>query len=320
MSNPFYKLIEPRRPNAAVGISDAGAGIVSLDRRRDAFAVRRAGYVAFPEALVRPDFNEANIADVSELADVLAELVTGVGLAKQRRWSVALPESATRTTILTMDNAPASRGELEEMLRWKTERSFGGAALEELRISRQTLRADAQGRPRYLVSAIRLEVLAEYETVFASLGWHAGLILPRHMGETWWLMRDGMRADSLLISAHREGFTAVLLRAGEPLVVRGVVCDAADCADELYRFLLFYRDRLALPIADGNLQPDAAIERLLVAGDGLDLATAGKIINETLSFAPHGLRAEDVRLALPTDELDFSHLAAPAGLAALAWA
>ena len=320
MPNPLNKLIEPRWPNAAVGITDAGAGVVSLDRRRDTFTVRRAGYVAFPPALVRPDFNDANIADTSELADVLAELVTGVGLAKQRRWSVALPEAATRTTILTMDNAPASRGELEEMLRWKMERSFGGAPLEELRISRQNLRPDAQGRPRYLISAVRLEVLAEYEVVFAALGWHAGLILPRHMGEAWWLMRDGVRADSLLISAHREGFTAMLLRAGEPLIVRGVVCDAADCPDELYRFLLFYRDRLALPVEAGSGQPDVAIERLFVAGDGIDDSTAGRIINETLLFAPHSLRAEDVRLALPTDELDFTLLAAPAGLAALAWA
>lgn len=319
MSNPFNKLVQPRLPNAAIGLTDAGAGVVSLDRRRDVFTVRRAGYVAFPDALVRPDFNDANISDVNELADVLAELVTGVGLAKQRRWSVALPEAATRTTILTMDNAPASRGELEEMLRWKMERSFGGAPLEELRISRQNLRADAQRRPRYLISAVRLEVLAEYEAVFAALGWHAGLILPRHMGEAWWLIRDGVRADSLLVSAHREGFTAVLLRTGEPLVVRGVVCDAADCADELYRFLLFYRDRIASPVEDGG-QPDATIERLLVAGDGIDDSTASRIIAETLSASPRSLRAEDVRLALPPDDLDFNLLAAPAGLAALAWA
>src|SRR5437764_8801406 len=102
MANPLSRLIKPRYPSAAVGLTGEGAAVVALDRRRDALVVRRAGYVQLPEVLLRPNFEEANVADVQELADVLGDLVRSTGLLKRRRWSVALPEAATRTAILTM--------------------------------------------------------------------------------------------------------------------------------------------------------------------------------------------------------------------------
>ena len=322
--NPLSRLVSPRYPSAAVGLAGDGASVVQLERRGGALAVRSAGYLPLPAGLVRPGFDEPNVADAAELAASLSELVTSAGLLKRRRWSVALPEASTRTSILTMETAPASRAEGEDMLKWKTERALG-ATLDELRVARERLQPDAQGRARYLVTAVRLSVLDEYERVFESLGWHAGLILPRHAGEAWWLMRDGAsaRADSLLVSSHPEGFTAVILRAGQPLYVRAVSCETEDRADELYRFLLFYRDRGAPPPAEGESAAPPVIteriERLLVAGTGLDERQASEIVEETLAAPPYAVHAEDLRLAFPSSEIDFRQIAAPAGLAALAF-
>jgi hypothetical protein len=319
--NAFSKLINPRLPSAAVGLSGAGAALVSLDRRRDgSLLVRRAGYVPLTEGLVQPNFDEPNVADVRELVGALQGLATSVGVQKRKRWSVALPEAATRTTILTMEGGKASRAETEEMLRWKTERGFG-TPVEELRVARERLRPDAQGRARYLATAVRRTVLAEYEETFAALGWQTGLILPRHMGEAWWLMREraATTADSLLVSTHHDGFTAVLLRASEPLLVRSIVCEAEDRVDELYRFLLFYRDRVQTPALEEGAPVDT-IGQMLLAGDGIEHAEASAIIEETLNTRPRLITAADVRLALPSAELDFDQIAAPAGLAALAWA
>ena len=316
------RLVSPRYPAAAVGLSGEVASVVQLERRGGGLAVRAAALLPLPEGLVRPGFDEQNVADPAELARALAELTSDAGLARRRRWSVALPEASTRTSILTLETAPASRAEGEEMLRWKTERAIG-APLDELRVSRERLQADAQGRARYLVTAVRLPVLAEYEQAFAALGWHAGLVLPRHMGEAWWLARDSGVADSLLVSSHRDGFTAVILRAGQPLYVRSVSCDTEDRADELYRFLLFYRDR-NLPQAEGGeaAGPPASAERigrLLVAGTGLDYDQASAIVEETLSAPPRAVNPADLRLSFPSSEIDFRQVAAPAGLAALAW-
>ena len=73
------------------------------------------------------------------------------------------------------------------------DRGFG-VPLEELSVSRERLPKDPQGQDRYLVIATRSSVLNEYESLLDSLGWRAGLILPRHMGEAQWLKENGFGA------------------------------------------------------------------------------------------------------------------------------
>lgn len=194
------------------------------------------------------------------------------------------------------------------------ERGFG-APLEELSVSKEKLRKDSQGRDRYLAVATRSEVLAEYERVLDSLGWRAGLILPRHLGESQWLVRNGSIGDSLLLSGSGQGFTAVILRDKYPLIVRTVTCAEQECEDEFYRLLLFYRDRRT---ADGD-EAHSALTRLMVVGDGLTKQRAGEIVNETTGGDLRALDAEDLGLVLPGRELSFDAIAAPAGLATLSF-
>lgn len=314
----FNKLVRPRFPSAALGLESGNASVVYLERaRRDGFSIRRAATATLPESLIRPSFDEANITDANALVLLLSEVALSAGLGKQRKWSVALPEATTRATILTLESAPASRSELEEVLRWKYERSFG-APPEELRVSRERLPPDAQGRQRYLATGIRLSILAEYEAVFDALGWRAGLILPRHQGEARWIMTNGASGgDGLLISSHAEGFTAILLRDKQPLIARSVLCEVEDRDDELYRLLLFYRDRiLSSADAAGATLP---LNRLLVVGEGFNKAHVSDIVSETLEVSIRALGPVEVGLALPSNELNFDAIAAPAGLATLAW-
>ena len=59
---------------------------------------------------------------------------------------------------------------------------------------------------------------------------------------------------------------------------------------------------------------------MLVAGTGVSEDEAAAIVEETLSAPPRPVRAGDVRLSFPEAGIDFEQIAAPAGLAALAWA
>jgi hypothetical protein len=309
------KFIEPWYPPTSLGLAKDSASVVHLERRRGAgFGLRRAATITLPESLILPAFDEPNIADRSELAEALRELATGAGLLRQRKWSVALPEASTRTLILTLESQVGSRVELEEILTWKMERGFG-ASVDELSISRDRLPSDSEGRDRYLALAVRSSVLAEYESVFDSLGWRAGLILPRHMGEARWLTKNGNAGDALLVSSFDEGFTAVVFRDKQPLILRSVACEPDEREDEFYRLLLFYRDR---HLADGGAAPQS-VARLLVLGSGFSKNRASEIFNETLGGRLQSLEAVDLGLQLPTGELSFDAIAAPAGLATLCW-
>ena len=315
MPNPLSKLINPWYPSTAVGFEKGLATMVQLDRGRGGLSsLRRAATVALPESLIRPGFEESNIADPAELRAALSELATSAGLLQQKRWSVALPDGVSRTLILTLDSQPASKSELEEVLRWKAERGFS-ASLEELSISRERLTPDNQGRDRYLVVAARAAILSEYQNVLHSLGWRAGLILPRHMGEGQWLTTNGSKGDALLLSSSDDGFTAVVFRGKQPLIIRTVSCDQSECEDELYRLLLFYRDRRG-----GETEKmGQTLGRVLPIGEMIDKNRSCEIVNETLGTDLRPLAAADLGLQLSTNELSFDEIAAPAGLATLGW-
>jgi hypothetical protein len=311
MAKFFSKAVNPWYPATAIGLEKGVISVVDLEATRgNTCTLRRAAVIDIGESLIRPSFEEPNIAVRQQLAVALKELAASAGLLRQRRWSVSLPEATTRTLILTLETH--SGGELQDILKWKMERGFG-AGLEDLSISRERLQKDIQGRDRYLVSGIKKSVLAEYEDVFESLGWRTGLVLPRHLGEAQWLVRNGAGGDALLLSASNEGFTAAVFRDKYPLIVRTVTCEPEDSVDEFYRLLLFYRDRHT---AEGQDSKEL-LTRLMVVGEGLTKQRATEIVNETMGGDLRALDAEDLGLQLPSSELSFDAIAAPAGLATL---
>ena len=314
MPNLLSRLIDPWYPATAIGLDKGVASVVQLERVKGAICkLRRAATFNIAESLIRPSFDERNIEDPAQLAAILKELATSAGLLKQKRWSMSLPEATAKTLVLTIESSQSS-SELQEVLRWKIERGFG-ASLEELSVSRDKLQKDTQGRDRYLVIAVKRAVLSEYEAVLESLGWRAGLILPRHLGEAQWLIRNGAAVgDSLLVSGSRQGFTGVIFRDKHLLFVRTVNCTEDEFEDEFYRLLLFYRDRSAPEMGDGQ-----GLSRLMVIGEGITKERAGEIVNETTGGDLRPLGAEELGLQLPSRDFSFDSIAAPAGLATLSW-
>ncbi len=306
-------LTQPNYPKAALGIEAESVTALSLQKEgRGQFGIKQAATIELPDHLLTPNFLEQNIHGAEEMLSLLEEVVITAGLQKQNRWSVSLPGNTARTAILTLENEPASKEELTQILDWKTENTFGAPA-GELRISRQKISADKEGKARYFATAIKLSIVDEYETLFERLGWQAGLVLPRAVSEAKWLIDKKGASDSLLISSQSDGFTSLLLRGDEPAVVRTVTCTESELDDEIFRLLMFYRDRLA-DEQSGNL-----LEKLLIIGKDITSARLREIASEALGRTLNILRPEDVGLNLPASNLKFDELAAPAGLASLGW-
>ena len=306
-------LTQPNYPKAAIGLEREAVTAIALQKEgRGHYGVRQAATIELPVNLLTPSFIERNIASSEELRVLLEEAVTSAGLGNQRNWSVSLPSNTARTAILTLDKGTSGKNETEEILDWKAEQSFGAPA-GELRITRHKISSDREGRSRYFATAVKLSVIDEYETIFESLGWKAGLILPRAVSEIKWLIGKTAQSDSLLLSSQTDGFTALLLRGDEPAVVRSVTCTVAERDDEIYRLLMFYNDRFAEPNTGGLL------ENLLIIGKDFVTAKVKEISTEALGRSLRVLRAEDVGLSVPVGTLSFDDLAAPAGLASCGW-
>lgn len=302
--------MQPNYPNAALGIEADVISAVALSGKKGQFAIKQAGSVELAPGLVTPSFLDTNISDKTEFAACLREAAESAGLLRQRKWSVALPSNTARSAILTLESEPASKQEAEEVLDWKAEQNFGAPAAE-LRIAREKISPDKEGRARYFATAVRLSVIDEYETHFEAIGWKAGLILPRAVGEANWLIDRPTQTDSLLISGNNDGFTALLLRGSEPAVVRSVTCSPGEIDDEIYRLVMFYNDRF------GGGQGTGLLERLLVVGRMLVPSKIQAIASEALGRNLRVMSSDEVGLYLPDSRFSFDDLAAPAGLAAL---
>lgn len=306
------RLIQPNYPKAAIGLEQESITALSLQKEgRGQFGIKQAATLALPEGLLVPDFTEDNISDDDEMLALLEQVVSDAGLSGSKNWSVSLPSNAARTAILTLEDTPTSKKELGEVLDWKAETSFGVGSTE-LRINRLKISPNRDGKTRYFATAVKLSVIDEFETIFESLGWKVGLILPRAISESKWLM-DGDGDYSLLISSQNDGFTALLLRGDEPVVVRSVTCTPEEMDDEVFRLLIYYQDRFAGD-SESNL-----LQRFLVVGTHLVPDKLREITAEALGETLDVLRPEQIGLNLPVSDLSFNEVAAPAGIARLAW-
>jgi len=303
----MFSFTDPSYPNAALGIEADGISAVALSGGKGNYSIRQAASVELLPGVVVPSFTDANIQDNTAFANALNEVIESAGLLRQKRWSVALPSNTARTAIISLETEPANSKELGEVLDWKAEQNFGAPA-NELRIATNKISADKDGRSRFFVTAVKLAVIDEYESHFESRGWKAGLILPRAVGEANWLMTTP-NVDSMLISETSDGFTAMLLRGQEPALVRSVTCTPAEVEDEIYRLVMFYNDR----VAGGG----GTLDRLLVLSHEMAPAKVQSIASDALGRDIRVLTSADVGLDIPSTNLNFSDIAAPAGLAAL---
>jgi hypothetical protein len=304
-------LFAPRVPHIAAGFVDDNFAVVDLRRTRNGFSLASSALTQLPAQLITPNFDTLNLQDPQELSIIIRQTAEAAGLANKKQWSIALPEGAARSLVITLESKPANRKELNEVIAWKVERVIATPAAELL-ISRQKLRPSGK-LERYLATVARYTVLDEYEALFQSLGWQTGLMLPRHIGEAQWLMQEKTAGDKMLVSSNREGFTAVVVRDGEPVLVRNYACDAESKTDDLHRFALYYRERLATPA--GAPPP---LSGLLVLGQ-IDARQAQEAVGDALEEPPHIYHPQEFGLHLDDEHTWFTHLSGAAGLASLAW-
>lgn len=302
--------LAPPTPNVAAGFVDDNFAVVDVRRGRHGFSLASSAVTQLPVGLITPSFESLNIQDTVELAGVITQTAEAAGLLNKKRWSVAVPDATARTLVVALETKPSNARELNEVIEWKLERLVT-VPPAELRTSRQKLRSVA-GEDHYLITVARNEVLLQYESVFADLGWKAGLILPRHMGEAQWLMWDDSAGDKMLVTANQSGFTSLIVRNGEPALVRTFVCERDAIPDELHRFALYYRDRL------GNGGAATTLTQMLVLG-GIDQAEARRAVTDALESEPRTLDPAEFGIDLKGELIRFDHLAGAAGLASIAW-
>ena len=310
LSSAWNYLTSPIFPSTSLAIRDNYLALIKLQYRQKVFEPRNLGVLKLPAGLLRPGFNELNIADVPAFKEQLKKTLKLAGISDLKTLSVTLPNKSSRSMVVSFDALLEKRTELGGMIEWKVERNFG-QKFSDLRVNYTRL-TDIEGRPQWLVSAAHEKVIAQFETCFEDLGWEVGLIVPQHMGEAQWLIRSRTDEDQAVVSLNDNGFDTVIVRRGQPFMVRNVDCPMAERENEFFRLMVFYRDRL-LP-AD----PQLSINRLLTIGNAAEQRRYHDILCSALEKNVVSLAPKQLGLRIDPNA-PFVNFAAAGGLATMAW-
>jgi hypothetical protein len=303
-------LIDPAYPPLTLSITESHLVLLSLRYQRGEFEPKQVAVLPVPAGLISADFVRPNVADEDHLCQLLERLPIEAGLKKMAPLSVSLPSTSGRSYVLSLESGPRSRSEEAQLLDWKIERT-SGYPTTELRVSTRSLPA-VDGRPHWLVSVAHRSVLTQYESLFEQVGWQAGLVLPRHLAELFWLTRANVEGDQMLVTPTPRGFEVVLLHRSTPQLIREIDCSPEEVDNEFYRLIVFYRDRL---IAPGE---SPALFRLLVTGSAADQQRFRDLAVSALERPVVSLTPAQIGLRLDSG-MAFSQLVAAAGLATCAW-
>lgn len=316
ISGIWNALSAPTIPARSLSITENNLVLITLRQRKGEFEPRQSAILPLPPGLVTPVFDHPNVSDEGRMVDMLNRVMAQADIRKMGPLNVTLPAGSARSMIVSLESVPANKVEMAQLLDWKIERATG-FRIDELRASHHRLENDGSHLPgpHWLVSVVHNAVIEQYESIFHQLDWKAGLIVPQHIGEVNWLIRNGnvqLDSDQLLVSLNSRGFEVIIVRGQTPILIRDVECPNDEVENEFYRLMIYYRDKLN-PV---GRTPN--ISRVLTIGTIADQQRFRDLVSGTLERSVILLNAGQIGLNLDPG-MPLSQVAGAAGLAAMAW-
>lgn len=275
-----FSLNEAAAPPAAIEI---GAGIVSgavLDVRSGGASVSSYASEALPPGAVVPGLNGLNINDRPVVSAAVSQVLSRIG--RPRRVGLVVADPVAKVSLVKLQQVPARAADLEQVIRWQVRKS-APFSIEDAQVGFDyALRAE-DGQ-EFVVTIARRDIIAEYESICADAGAHAGIVDISTLNAANAVLASGAAtsADWLLVNVA-TGWASIAIMRGQHLIFfRSRSADEGTLADLVHQTAMYYEDRLS----------GAGFGRVLLCGG----ATAGDAepLRRTLSD----------RLATPVEAVD----------------
>lgn len=222
--------LRPAWPTVALELDRGELSCVRLRRKGgktalESHAVRTLHSHAVGASIFRP-----NMGNPEELALKIRELLEATG-TKPGRVSLVLPDNLAKVSMVTLPERPASRKQLDEVLRFKLRRSVP-FRLEDAVFSWQVIPGSTR-ETTVLVAVMLRSVVEQYESVVESLGARPGLVdlcttsvFNLCRGEMLAASAEGL--DVALFNGARTYFSLLIVRQGRPIFFRCKTLLAGD--------------------------------------------------------------------------------------------
>jgi type IV pilus assembly protein PilM len=208
----------------------------------------RTGFEALPPQTLVASPVEDNLKRLDLAAATIEKIAppNGARKGKRRPAAVILPDYAARVTVLDFDSLPSAEEEQLPLVRFRVKKTIP-FDIDSAALSYYVQPQQAKGKIEVVAVTVGLEIVARYEALFSSAGFHPGIVTT-----------SSLAALSLY---HGDGVSVVAKLAGNVLTVMALMgsslkllrCVALDQADEeeirgvLHPTFAYVEDELGAP-------------------------------------------------------------------------
>ncbi|BCS33336.1 hypothetical protein TBR22_A25630 [Luteitalea sp. TBR-22] len=304
--------LQTRPPTLGLYIDTRRVTAVHVERDGASPVIRAIGTAALPAGAVTPSLTATNVVQRDALVAAIRDAVEQTGV-RARRVALALPDTAGKVSLLPFETLPANARDLEQLVRLQLRKTMP-FAVEDAQVA--WARGGTLGPTTTLVvTAMRRDLVQEYEAACAAAGLHAGTVDLATFNVVNLALLGGTSAasgagDVLLVHVTPGYASLVVLREGALIFFRTRPADATEpVADVVHQTRMFYEDRLGgqgfarvLLVAGQHVEDREALARNL--GELFGAAVTPLSLQGVASFGDR---------VTATDGL-VGQIAAPAGL------
>ena len=233
-------------PDAAVEIAAHRVSAIALTPRAGKLVVSAQAAEPLAAGALVPSLTAHNARDRAAVAAAVQRVLEQIG--RPRRIGLVVPDTVAKVSLVKFAQVPARAQDLDQLIRWQM-RKAAPFPIEEAQVSYAPgLRAD-DGQ-EFLVSLARRDVIAEYESLCAAAGAHAGLVDISTFNVINAViasdMTTGVAADDwLLVNVASDYASIAILRGLHLILFRNRTADAdGTLADLVHQTAMYYEDRL----------------------------------------------------------------------------
>ena len=238
-----------RTPPPTLGLHlDAGrVTAVQVDRAGSTPVIRAVATVALPDGALVPSLVASNIVERQPVVEALRAVVEQVG-GRHRRVAVTVADTAAKVSLLPFEQVPAQVRDLEQLVRLQLRKSVP-FPVEDAQVT-WARGGEHAGFITLVVTAMRRDLVEEYEQVCAAAGLQAGTIDLATFNvinlASFGATGTALPGDSLLVHVTATYASIAVLRDGALIFFRTRQHDAAEpVVDVVHQTRMFYEDRLA---------------------------------------------------------------------------
>ena len=281
-------------PDAALELAPDSVSGAVISSRGSEVTVQSFAFEPLPAGALVPSLTAQNLVDRGAVATAIKAVVDRIG--RPKKVALVVPDLATRVSLVRFDQVPASREDLDQLIRWQVKKS-APFPIEEASLT-WTLGSQAmEGGHEFVVALARRDVIREYESACESAGLHAGLVdLSTFSVVNCYLAGGRVPTGDWLVVQVRSDYTSIaIMRGGDVIFFRNKGEGEGDAlADLVHQTTMYYQDRLS----------GQGFTRVLVGGTGRpggDLEMARRGLEERLGVPVETI--DPTRVAMLTDRI-----------------